>query len=442
MADTGEHRSDAETAMEPTRLDIDWLPQDDPVERFGTTVERAVRQLAVELAGLRAERDGLLLELEGVRAQYELARQQLAERDRFTATVRELGEIVRHLSLPPGWSGDPRIVAHLRAASAIPTTAEDPALPAAPIAPPADTPPPTPAPPVAPVYRPSTPLPPPADAAPAAPVVPEPAPAPPAPAEHAPTAPGPASAPVPAASEAVRITEPPAPAPAAAEEAPATVSSSDSEPVADEPSKQLERFFDGKGVWLDEPAAPARRQRLKSALRGVGFALVGLFVAVVLFVSVGPRFLPYQTYFVRSGSMEPTIETGSMIMLTKTDAEDLDVGDIISFKRPDRPDTIVTHRIHAIEESDSGRVFVTKGDANGSPDVWRVPATGSGWRYAFGVPKVGYVLGYLGTPTARLALLAMPALLLGVLSLIDIWRPSASTRGDRTRRSKRSRSKR
>jgi hypothetical protein len=32
-----------------------------------------------------------------------------------------------------------------------------------------------------------------------------------------------------------------------------------------------------------------------------------------------------------------------------------------------------------VKTSATGRYFVTKGDANGAPDDWRVPAVGTGW---------------------------------------------------------------
>jgi hypothetical protein len=83
----------------------------------------------------------------------------------------------------------------------------------------------------------------------------------------------------------------------------------------------------------------------------------------------------------------------------------------------------VTHRIAGIEQTDSGRVFATKGDANDVQDSWQVPATGTGWKYAFDVPLIGYAFGYLGTPQARLALLAVPGVILGFLTLMDIWKP-------------------
>lgn len=175
-----------------------------------------------------------------------------------------------------------------------------------------------------------------------------------------------------------------------------------------------------------EQVAPrTRRYRLPLTIAaGVIGALV---VLTVLLVSVGPRVLPYQTYFVRSGSMEPTIETGAMVVLTKTDGSRLGPGDIITFKNPNDESILVTHRIVEVETNEQGRVFVTKGDANTNPDPWRVPASGTGWKYAFDVPMIGYVFGFLGTPQARLALLVIPAAILGLLALLDIWRPKRAS---------------
>ena len=154
-------------------------------------------------------------------------------------------------------------------------------------------------------------------------------------------------------------------------------------------------------------------------------------IIAVLIMSVGPKVLPYQTFFVRSGSMEPTIDTGDMIFLSEAEATSLEVGDIITFERPDKPGTMVTHRIAEVISGDEGPVFHTKGDANSDVDSWEVPASGTGWKYTFRIPKIGYVLGYLQTAQARLLLLAIPALLLGVLALYDIWRNAPASTGPR-----------
>ena len=173
------------------------------------------------------------------------------------------------------------------------------------------------------------------------------------------------------------------------------------------------------GVRLGEPPEPVGKPTgwVKKTLTRAAAVLAALLVAIVLLISVGPKVAPYQTFFVRSGSMEPTFNTGDLIVLGKVDASDIKKGDVITFKRPDKPGTLVTHRVVAIETTKGGKQFETKGDANKTPDAWRVPASGTQWKYKFRVQRVGYVFSYLSTPQARLALLATPAVLLGLLAL-------------------------
>ena len=64
-----------------------------------------------------------------------------------------------------------------------------------------------------------------------------------------------------------------------------------------------------------------------------------------------------------TGSMEPSIHVGDYIILKKTDASELDVGDVICFYSADsaiygKPNT---HRIVRVREDGS---FITKGDAS------------------------------------------------------------------------------
>ncbi|HEX9989312.1 MAG TPA: signal peptidase I [Chloroflexia bacterium] len=144
----------------------------------------------------------------------------------------------------------------------------------------------------------------------------------------------------------------------------------------------------------------------------------------VLALTVGPRFLPYQTYTVLSGSMEPTLPVGSVIVAVPAQGNELNKGDIITVAIPQRQDMLVTHRIVAVETGPQGRVFKTKGDANQEADSWLVPASGGGWRYAFAIPYLGYVLSALQSGLGRMLLLVVPTLLLGGLLLVEIWRPA------------------
>jgi signal peptidase I len=168
----------------------------------------------------------------------------------------------------------------------------------------------------------------------------------------------------------------------------------------------------------------ARSSSLSLAGRILGWAALvaaGLIVLGLLAVTVGPRFLPYQALIVWSGSMSPTIPTGSIVFYKKVNAASVKVGDIIVFDKPGQTNEKVTHRVYKIGHSPTGNYFTTKGDANGTPDDWRVPAVGTGWVAAFHVPTVGYALVDLQSTLARLLLLVIPAILLGGITLYEIW---------------------
>lgn len=70
-----------------------------------------------------------------------------------------------------------------------------------------------------------------------------------------------------------------------------------------------------------------------------------------------------------SGSMEPEIHTGSLIVSTTVKAADLNVGDVASFKRADG--ILITHRIVSNEAFEGDRKIRSvrlKGDANKTED--------------------------------------------------------------------------
>ncbi|HZQ80830.1 MAG TPA: signal peptidase I [Gaiellaceae bacterium] len=172
-------------------------------------------------------------------------------------------------------------------------------------------------------------------------------------------------------------------------------------------------------------AAPAPTGTWGLAARIASWILV-LAAAVVAFalvaVTVGPRVLPYQALVVRSGSMSPTIPTGSIVFYRKESAAKVKVGDVIVFEKPGVSNEKVTHRVYKISNGPTGRYFTTKGDANAAPDDWQVPAVGTGWVASFHIPTIGYILAGLESTLGRLLLLAIPAALLGLITLYEIWR--------------------
>lgn len=173
------------------------------------------------------------------------------------------------------------------------------------------------------------------------------------------------------------------------------------------------------------PAVASRPTAFDLAARVLSWILVAVasLVALALVaVTLGPRVLPYQALVVRSGSMSPTIPTGSIAFYHREPAAKVRVGDIIVFQKPGEATEKVTHRVYKIGSGPTGPYFVTKGDANGAVDDWRIPAVGSGWVESFHVPAIGYTLAALESTLGRILLLVIPAAALGLITLYEIWR--------------------
>lgn len=143
-------------------------------------------------------------------------------------------------------------------------------------------------------------------------------------------------------------------------------------------------------------------------------------------MTIGPQLFSYRVYAIESGSMRPTLPVGSAVVLRPVAANRIAVGDIITFNRPGASSVLVTHRVVAIRHRDRQTFFVTKGDANGAPDAWRVPASGTGWRYAGSVPYLGYPVAALKQPVIRFGLFAALALALTAAGLVRVWRVPAT----------------
>jgi hypothetical protein len=69
---------------------------------------------------------------------------------------------------------------------------------------------------------------------------------------------------------------------------------------------------------------------------------------------------------------------------------------------------------------------VTKGDANNTVEKWTIPVSGHLGLVVVHVPKLGYALVWASGRTGRIALIAIPGILLGAIELRRIWRPRQS----------------
>lgn len=143
----------------------------------------------------------------------------------------------------------------------------------------------------------------------------------------------------------------------------------------------------------------------------------------VLLAFAAARAVGYEPQVVKSGSMRPMLERGSVVWVKPTPMRELRVGQVITFQNPiKRGDELVTHRIVAIESLEGRRVFVTKGDANASRDPWRAEVKHQAGVLVAHVPYVGRLSFIAHDRRGYIGLFAVPVALLALLALWKIWR--------------------
>lgn len=122
-------------------------------------------------------------------------------------------------------------------------------------------------------------------------------------------------------------------------------------------------------------------------------------------------------FAVRSGSMNPALEVGDLVVTRLVDPAEIEPGDVITIDTGSR--TIVTHRVVAVQATDDGPVFTTRGDANATPDPVAASAEQFQGRVDWRMPLLGYVLAMIAMPAGIVALVSIAAALLTAAWLLD-----------------------
>ncbi|MBR5512982.1 MAG: signal peptidase I [Ruminococcus sp.] len=116
-----------------------------------------------------------------------------------------------------------------------------------------------------------------------------------------------------------------------------------------------------------------------------------------------PTVLGFSTAVVISGSMAEEINVNDVVIIHRQ--EGYEKGDVISFHSCSG---LVTHRI--AEEIDEG--FITKGDANNTPDPDIVTYNSIEGKVVLIIPKIGGAIQFFSTPLGMLILFTIAVILL------------------------------
>lgn len=143
--------------------------------------------------------------------------------------------------------------------------------------------------------------------------------------------------------------------------------------------------------------------------------------AVVLLIVVS--FLPipgnYKLLIVQSGSMEPAIHTGSVVVVKP--AESYKAGDIITFSDKGK-DKTTTHRVLDLEVISGQTQYITKGDANNAEDTSKVSESKVIGKVLASIPYAGYLLAFAKEPLGFVLLVIVPCGIIILEEVGKIWK--------------------
>ena len=149
-------------------------------------------------------------------------------------------------------------------------------------------------------------------------------------------------------------------------------------------------------LLLDQAVKPLPTRKTRRTLRKqksqlpfwTAITLIGL---IAVWSSTG--LLGFTPSIIASGSMQPALNPGDIVLIISAPAATIKVGDIIQYRTTDAP---IIHRVIDKYEASGSLWFITQGDANNAPDdpVNERQITG---KAIFTIPQLGWVSIYVKT---------------------------------------------
>jgi signal peptidase len=139
----------------------------------------------------------------------------------------------------------------------------------------------------------------------------------------------------------------------------------------------LEYFYSSK---INKPG----RGHLKRE-NPLGWAAITSISILIIWFTAGV--FPVQPFVIVTGSMEPIIYPGDVVLVNKAEVEKLKVGDVIQFQHEN---IFIFHRIIEVVSEKEEVKYRTKGDNNSAVDYELVKISDIRGRVVYTIPKIGW----------------------------------------------------
>ena len=156
-------------------------------------------------------------------------------------------------------------------------------------------------------------------------------------------------------------------------------------------------------------------------------------IALLVVISAFPIKGNIQIKIVQSGSMEPSIKTGSLVLIKP--ASSYKIGDAVTFSgnlKDSRGNRMtITHCIVDMAVNAGAPLYITKGDANEEQDSGQLSQNEIIGKVLLDVPYVGYGVAATKTKYGFLAIILIPAIIIIYDQSVRIFKEAKRVREKR-----------
>jgi len=147
----------------------------------------------------------------------------------------------------------------------------------------------------------------------------------------------------------------------------------------------------------------------KETYKIIYYSVIAFIGVVVIFLVISTFSIPgnFKVKIVQSGSMEPAIDMGSIVIVKSEN--NYKIGDIITFSKEIKYQEPITHRIYDIKIVGSQPHYITKGDANNTPDQREILKKDIIGKVVFHIPYIGYAVDFTKKPIGFALIIIVPA---------------------------------
>lgn len=155
---------------------------------------------------------------------------------------------------------------------------------------------------------------------------------------------------------------------------------------------------------------PASRRSIASRITDAILSVLALLGAVCIIAAIAAFACNISLIMFKTGSMSPTIPTGSLAVVKQIPASDIKVGDVTTVSRGEGQ-LPVTHRVVSVEPAGGDSYTIAmKGDANASPDSQPYVVTDVR-KVLWHAPRLAYLVSKASQPRHMVAITIAAALL-------------------------------